>query len=56
MKSGFAQRSMFLFCLCVVILILLTLAESALGVMSLAFQRVITFPGFVLPELDVCLA
>jgi hypothetical protein len=49
MKPGFAQRSMLLFGLCVVILILLTLAESALGAMSWTFQRVITFLGFVLP-------
>lgn len=49
MKSGFAGRSMLLFGLCIVILVVTTLAESALGVMSFTFQRIFTFLGFVLP-------
>lgn len=49
MKSGFAARSMILFGLCALILVVTTLAESALGVMSFTFQRIFTFLGFVLP-------
>jgi hypothetical protein len=49
MKLSLAGRSMFLFGVCVVILVVMTLAESALGVMSFTVQRIITFLGFVLP-------
>jgi hypothetical protein len=49
MKFSLAGRSMLLFGLCVVILVVMTRAESALGVMSFTAQRIITFLGFVLP-------
>jgi hypothetical protein len=49
MKS-LAGRSMALFGLCVLILVITTLTESAAGAMSLILQRVITLVGFVLPS------
>jgi hypothetical protein len=49
MKRSLAARSMLLFGLCILILVVTTLAESALGVMSFTLQRIVTFIGFVLP-------
>jgi hypothetical protein len=48
MKS-MAGRSILLFGLCVLILVVTTLSESAMGAMSLMLQRVITLIGFVGP-------
>jgi hypothetical protein len=54
MKISLAGRSMLLFGLCIVIMIVTTLAESTLGVMSFTLQRIITFVGFVLPAAIGC--
>ena len=45
---------MALFALCVLILIATTWAESSFGTLSLMFQRVLTFLGFVLPTSVDC--
>lgn len=51
MKSH-AAKSIGLFALSAAILVITTLAESSLGVMSLTIQRVITFVGLVLPAIS----
>jgi hypothetical protein len=49
MMKSMAGRSFLLFGLCVLILAGITFSESAMGVMSLTVQRVITLFGLVLP-------
>jgi hypothetical protein len=48
MKS-LAGKSLLLFGLCVLILVGITVSESAMGAMSLMVQRVVTLAGLVLP-------
>ncbi len=49
MKLSLAVKSILFFGLCILIMVVTTLAESALGVMSYPVQRIVTFLGFVLP-------
>ena len=52
MKLSLAGRSILFFVLCSIILVLTTMAESALGVMSLGTQRILTLLGLVLPAIS----